>query len=207
MKISLYLLVLLTSALFVTARAAEAPLDFLLPVDSGPELSGQVSFIHMAEGNWKPLPQKLEKTDDGFQGTLTAPGGGEIKVESHYKKNGGKWECSIKWQGDSESPQVFILANVIFPAEQVKGVTMISGKEDISFDKILEKTPTRNNFSATPEFTLGPIAGATLRFTVPEQSEVSALLLGENVYVRTLLTPMKETLPASGTVEWTVEKQ
>ena len=207
MKLPLSLLVLLATVLIVTARAAESSLSFLLPVDSGPELSGQVAIMSTAEGSWKPLKEKLEKTDDGFQGALTAPGGGEIKIEGHYKKVGAKWVCALKWQSDAETPQVFILANFIIPMDQLKGATMISGKDDISFDKIIEKVPTRNNFPGASEFTLGPIEGATLHFTVPEQSEVSALLLGDNIYVRTLLTPMKEPLPASGSVEWTVEKQ
>ena len=207
MKVFLSLLVLVVIVLFGTARAAEAPLNFVLPVDAGPELSGQVAIMNIAEGAWKQLAQKLEKTDDGFHGTLTAPGGGEINIVGHYKKVGAKWVCSLKWQSDAEAPQVFILANFIIPADQLKGATMISGKDDISFDKIIEKVPTRNTFPGIQEFTLGPIEGATLHFTVPEQSEVAALLLGENIYVRTFLTPMKETLPASGTVEWTVEKQ
>ncbi len=200
-------LILLAATLFSTARAAESPSNFVMPFDPGPELSGQIAVMSTAGGNWKNLDQKLEKTDDGFQGTLTAPGGGEIKIESRYKKAGKKWTCSIKWQGDSETPEVFILANYIIPMEQLKGATMIAGKEDISFDKMIEKIPTRNNFAGVSEFTLGPIDGATLQFTLPEQSEVAALLLGENIYVRSFLTPMKEALPASGSVEWTVEKQ
>jgi len=200
-------LILLAATLLSTARAAESPSDFVIPVDSGPELSGQIAIMSMAGGNWKNLGQKLEKTDDGFQGTLTAPGGGEIKIESHYKKVGKKWACSLKWQSDSETPQVFILANYIIPMEQLKGATMVAGKQDISFDKMIEKIPTRNNFSAVSEFTLGPIEGTTLQFTLQDQSEVAALLLGDNIYVRTFLTPMMETLPASGNVEWTVEKQ
>lgn len=205
MKVPLPLRVFLTTALLVSARAAESPSNFVMPMDPGPELSGQVAFFNMAEGNWKPLGQKLEKTDDGFQGSLTAPAGGEIKVEGHFKKIGKQWACSIKWQADSEVPDVFILANYIIPMDQLKGAAMISGKEDISFDKLIEKIPTRNNFSGISEFTIGPIEGATLRFALSEQSDVAALLLGENIYVRLLLTPMKEALPASGTVEWTVE--
>ena len=205
MKLSL--LVLVATALIGTARASESALSFLLPVDSGPELSGQVAIMSSADGTWKQLPQKLEKTDDGFQGALATPDGKEIKIESHYKKVGAKWVCSLKWQSAEETPQVFILTNFIIPADQLKGATMISGKEDISLDKIIGKVPTRNTFPGIQEFTLGPIDGATLHFTVPEQSEVAALLIGENIYVRTFLTPMKETLPASGTVEWTVEKQ
>lgn len=207
MKVFLPLLVFVVTLLFGTALAAEAPLAFTLPVDSGPELSGQVAIMNMAEGVWKPLAQKLEKTDDGFQGTLTAPGGGEIKIEGHYKNAGAKWVCSLKWESDAETPQAFILANYIIPMDQLRAATMISGKQEISFDKIIEKIPTRNTFSGISEFTLGPIEGVTLRLTVPEQSEVAALLLGENIYVRTFLTPMKKTLPASGTVQWTVEKQ
>ena len=207
MQVSLSLLVLLATALLGTARAGEAPLDFLLPVDSGPELTGHVSITNSADGTWKPLKERLEKTDDGFQGTLGTPDGKDIKIESHYKKAGAKWECSIKWESESETPSVFIAAHYAFSTDQIKDATMSSGKGNVSFAKMIEKVPTGSVLSGVSEFTLGPIEGATLQFTLPERSLVEAVVIGENIYVRTFLTPTNEALPASGTVEWTVEKQ
>ena len=207
MKGSFALLVLLATALIGTARAAESPLSFVLQIDSGPELSGKVGITSTADGSWKPLKQSLDKTDDGFQGSLFTADGKEIKIESRYKKAGAKWVCSIKWQSESETPSVFIGAEYVFPQDQLKSATMVSGKNEVSFDKMIEKLPTGNAFSNVSEFTLSPIEGSTLQFTLPDQSQVEALLLGENFYVRTFLTKPNETLPASGTVEWTVEKQ
>jgi len=201
------LLVLLAIALLGTARAGEAPLDFVLPMNSGPELSTKVGITSSADGTWKGLKENLDKTDDGFHGTLVTSDGKEIKMESHYKKAGAKWECSIKWESESETPSVFICVQYVFPQDQLKEATMNSRKDVVSFEKMIEKVPTGTAFSNISEFTLGPIEGATLQFTLPEQSLVEALLLGENFYVRTFLTKPNETLAASGTVEWTVEKQ
>ena len=200
------LLVLLATAMLGTARASESPLSFLLPMDPGPELTGQVSITNSADGTWKPLKESLEKTEDGFQGTLATPEGKEIKIVSHYKKAGTKCECSIKWESESETPSVFIVAHYVFPAEQIKDATMTSGKGEVVFGKMIEKVPTGNVLSDVSEFALGPIEGATFHFTLPERSLVEAVLIGDNIYVRTFLTPTNETLPASGTVEWTVEK-
>jgi len=207
MKVSFSLLVLLATALLGTARAGESPLAFVLTMDSALELSGKVGITNSADGTWKPLKEMLDKTDDGFQGTLVTPDGKEIKIESHYKKAGAKWECSIKWESESETPSVFIVAEYVFPQDQLKSATMNSGKEVVSFVKMIEKVPTGNVMSNVSEFTLGPIDGATLQFTLPEQTLVEALLLGENFYVRTFLTHTNEALPATGSVEWTVEKQ
>ena len=207
MKLTLPFLVLLATALLGTARAGESPLSFVLPMDSGPELTGQVAITNSADGTWKPLKERLDKTDDGFQGTLATSDGKDIKIESHYKKVGAKWECSIKWESESETPSVFIVAHYAFPTDQIKEATMTSGKGSVVFEKMIDKVPTGNVLSGVSELTLGPVEGSTFHFTLPERSLVEALLIGDNIYVRTFLTPTNEALPASGTVEWTVEKQ
>ncbi|MEI6493905.1 MAG: hypothetical protein WCO94_15255 [Verrucomicrobiota bacterium] len=207
MKVSFSLLVLLATAFLGTARAGESPLAFVLPLDSGLELSGKVGITNSADGTWKPLKEMLDKTDDGFQGTLVTLDGKEIKIESHYKKAGAKWMCSIKWESESETPSVFIGAEYVFSQDQLNSATMSSRKDVVSFVKMIEKIPTGNALANVSELTLGPIDGANLLFTLPERSLVEALLLGEKFYVRTFLTPTNEALPASGTLEWTVEKQ
>ena len=205
MKISR--LVLLATALLGTARAAESPLGLLFPMDSGPELTGVVSITSSADGTWKPLKESLQKTEDGFQGTLTTPEGKEIKIEGHYKKTGAKWECSIKWESESDTPLLFIAAHYLFTTDQLKEATITSGKGGVVFEKMIDREPTGNVVSGVSEFTLGPVEGATFHFTLPESTLVEAVLIGDNIHVRTFLTPTHETLPASGTVEWTVEKQ
>ncbi len=196
----------LSLVLIPSLHAADAT-TFSMPVDPALELSGQIGAISNAEGTWKPIDQNLQKMEDGFEGSLVGPGGKAIKLESQIKQDGAKWTGVVKWEAESEIPSVFLLLSYIIPMDQLEGATMVSGKEDISFEKMAQKIPTRNNFSNATEFLLGPVSGQMLNVSMSNPSEVQALILGDNMYIRIYLTPSKETLPTSGTAEWAVEKQ
>jgi len=206
MKTFLPIVAALPAFLLSSLHAADVT-NFVMPVDSAIELSGQIAAINSADGAWKPLTQKLEKTDDGFKGALVGPDGKDINLEGQIKQNGGKWTGSAKWNAGSEIPSSFLLLTYIIPMDQLAGAAMISGKEEISFEKMAQKVPTRNNFTNVTEFTLGPTSGATLNFSINSPSEVQALILGDNMYIRIFLTPSKEPLAPSGSAEWSVEKQ
>jgi hypothetical protein len=206
MKTFLPIVAAVSVVLLPSLHAADVT-SFVMPVDSAIELSGQIAVINSADGAWKALAQKLEKTDDGFKGAVVGPDGKDINLDGQIRQNGKKWTGSVKWNAGSEIPSAFLLLTYIIPMDQLAGTTMVSGKEDISFEKMAQKIPTRNNFTNVTEFTLGPISGATLNFSINSPSEVQALILGDNMYIRIYLTPSREPLASSGSAEWSVEKQ
>lgn len=200
---------LLAGALIATAAVAAAPrtTDFSMPIDGGPELTVGIDFISIVDGRWNILAHKFEKTDDGFEGTLTPSEGGPVKFTGTFKKSGEKWECSLKWTADAETPNFFLLGNIFFPTDDVRGATVTSGSSVISFDKLIEKVNALTTIYNATEFSVGPVNGTNLGFTAAEQSDVGVVIGTENVCVRLFLTPVKGTLPASGSVSWTVGKQ
>jgi hypothetical protein len=207
MKAIVSLIFLFASTFVLPAGAADRTSAFQMEVAPGLELAGQVEILSDADGSWKGLAEKLERTDDGFAGTLTKPGGGQIKFEAKYKKAGQKWDCAVKWEGDSETPSAFIIVSYNVPIDQAKDCELRSGKGVVSFTKMIDQIPALTNFENASEFTMGPILNSTMQFAMGNPSSVQAILLRDEVRVRIIMTRPKDALPASGSVQWTVEKQ
>ena len=205
------LIVALLAGVFIaTAQAAtgaEHPNSFPQKVAPGLEFSGQIDVINAVGNLWKPLAQILEISDEGFAGTIVTAEGKKIKFDGSFKNAGAKWACSVKWEAESETPDTFILLSHTMPLDQVRNAEIRSDAQVISFAKMLEQTPTLTNLAGASEFTLGPVDGATIDFTLYSPMNVQAVQFGENMCVRILLSPQKDPLPASGSAEWTLEKQ
>jgi len=195
------------ASLFIfSARADDHASLFQMEVASGLELSEHIGIID-DEDQWKGLAEKLDRTDAGFAGTLAKPDGGEIKIEAAHKKSGKKWDCSVKWESGSDNPSSFVIITYTIPLDQARDVELTSGKGVISFTKLIEQIPTLNSMPNVSEFTLGPISGSTLQFSMSAPSSVEVILGPDAVIIRLFMTPTKEPLPTSGSVQWTVEKQ
>ena len=189
------------------ATGAEHPNTFHQGVAPGLEFAGQIDVINAVGNLWKPLAQKLQISDEGFAGTIVTAEGKEIKFEGSFKNTGAKWDCSVKWDAESETPDTFLLLSYTMPLDQVRNAEIRADARVISFVKMIEQTPTLTNLAGASEFTLGPVDGVTIDFTLASLMNVQAVQLGENMCVRILLSPQKDPLPASGSAEWTLEKQ
>lgn len=201
--------VVATFAVLSTAAAQAAPPKnsiFDIDLENGLVLSAQIEAIDTSTGNWKPMTEKLEPMENGFNGSFVTAEGNDIQVQCKLGRLGEQVTGSISWESPEEVPSAFLLLTLIIPLDQVADATMVSGDQTISFEKMIAQIPTRNNFSGSNGFLLSPVSGETVEFVFDQASDVQALVLGENMYIRINLSPAKEPIPATGTAGWTVGK-
>lgn len=210
-KITIYLYA--TLALLCAALSAQDDADQIyLPIASGPQLHGILELIDSSQGRWLSLRRQLSQADEnGFEASFSAASGESIDVRGKFERAGDALKCSLQWEANTELPEGFIMLVLRLPIEScqdcVVGLRDGQTVREISMAKLLAGEPTRTSMENISSFSLGPIDGKKVIFSSDDLDTplgVEVIKTDTDFHLRFLLTPRKSSLPATGSVIWTM---
>lgn len=205
--------VLLASVLLCFAsRAQDSANSVQMQVPSGPLLNASFVVTDSSQGRWISLPtQTLQSDENGFEASAQASPENKIDVHGKFEKAGNSLRCSVKWEAAAELPEAFMMFVFRFPiADFQDGVISANdgqANREISMAKILAGGPALSALANIPSFSMGPIEGKTVDFSIEDAAgpvEIGVIKTDTEFQIRFMITPRKSPLPASGTVAWSM---